>query len=321
MTKRKRIKKQVYYIFIGLILIVGIVIFGNYKYKEYKYHQTYEYKLLNHGYKNGDVNKILENFTEKDYKYFLKNEVNENYVKLLNEKYFLKKNFYKYIEYMNQNKKMDLTTIVRNINIHLDKKFYEEELNADTSKDTSILVNKFYLLGSDFAPSDLVSVPQTYAWGDKGSQMIRKVAYDAFLEMWKAANEEQGYYLMVSSSYRSYQEQEIIYNNYKKNRGQKYADSIAARPGASEHQTGLTLDIFSKLNNNKNTFKDTDTAKWLEDNSYRFGFILRYPEDKVNVTGYSYEAWHFRYIGKEIAKYIHENNITFEEYYAFFIEK
>lgn len=321
MTKRKRIKKQVYYIFIGLILIVGIVIFGNYKYKEYKYHQTYEYKLLNHGYKNGDVNKILENFTEKDYKYFLKNEVNENYVKLLNEKYFLKKNFYKYIEYMNQNKKMDLTTIVRNINIHLDKKFYEEELNADTSKDTSILVNKFYLLGSDFAPSDLVSVPQTYAWGDKGSQMIRKVAYDAFLEMWKAANEEQGYYLMVSSSYRSYQEQEIIYNNYKKNRGQKYADSIAARPGASEHQTGLTLDIFSKLNNNKNTFKDTDTAKWLEDNSYRFGFILRYPEDKVNVTGYSYEAWHFRYVGKEIAKYIHENNITFEEYYAFFIEK
>ena len=321
MTKRKRIKKQVYYIFIGLILIVGIVIFGNYKYKEYKYHQTYEYKLLNLGYKKDDVHKILENFTEKDYNYFLKNEVNENYIKLLNEKYFLKKNFYKYIEYMNQNKKMDLTTIVRNINIHLDKKFYEEELNADTSKDTSILVNKFYLLGSDFAPADLVSVPQTYAWGDKGSQMIRKVAYDAFLEMWKAANEEQGYYLMVSSSYRSYQEQEIIYNNYKKNRGQKYADSIAARPGASEHQTGLTLDIFSKLNNNKNTFKDTDTAKWLEDNSYRFGFILRYPEDKVNVTGYSYEAWHFRYVGKEIAKYIHENNITFEEYYAFFIEK
>lgn len=321
MTKRKRIKKQVYYIFIGLILIVGIAIFGNYKYKEYKYHQTYEYKLLNLGYKNDDVHKILENFTEKDYNYFLKNEVNENYIKLLNEKYFLKKNFYKYIEYMNQNKKMDLTTIVRNINIHLDKKFYEEELNADTSKDTSILVNKFYLLGSDFAPADLVSVPQTYAWGDKGSQMIRKVAYDAFLEMWKAANEEQGYYLMVSSSYRSYQEQEIIYNNYKKNRGQKYADSIAARPGASEHQTGLTLDIFSKLNNNKNTFKDTDTAKWLEDNSYRFGFILRYPEDKVNVTGYSYEAWHFRYVGKEIAKYIHENNITFEEYYAFFIEK
>ena len=321
MRKRRKIKIQVYYIFIGLILIIGIAVFGNYKYKEYKYHQTYEYKLLNHGYKNNDVNKILKYFTEKDYNYFLKNEVNEKYIKLLDEKYFLKRNFYKYIEYMNQNKKMDLSTVVRNINIHLDKNFYENELNADVDKNTSILVNKYYLLGSDFTPSELVSISQTYAWGERGSQKISKIAYDAFLEMWNAAKEEQGYYLMVSSSYRSYQEQEIVYNNYKKNRGQKYADSIAARPGASEHQTGYALDIFSKLNNNKNTFKDTDTAKWLENNSYRFGFILRYPEDKVSITGYSYEAWHFRFVGKDIAKYIYENNITFEEYYAFFIEK
>lgn len=222
---------------------------------------------------------------------------------------------------MNNNKKLDLTSVVRNINIHLDKNFYEEEFNTDVSKDTSMLVNKYYLLGSDYAPSDLVTISQTYSWGDAGSQKTRKVTYDAFLEMWNAAQEEQGYYLMVSSSYRSYQEQEIVYNNYKKTRGQKYADSIAARPGSSEHQTGLTLDIFNKLNNNKNTFKDTDTAKWLENNAYRFGFILRYPEDKVKVTGYSYEAWHFRYVGKEIAKYVYENNITFEEYYAYYIEK
>ena len=321
MTKRIKIKKQVYYILIGIVLIIMASIFGNYKYKEYKYHQTYEYKLLNHGYNNEDVNKILNNFSEKDYNYFLNNDVNENNIKLLDEKYFLKKNFYKYIEYMNNNKKLDLTSVVRNINIHLDKNFYEEEFNTDVSKDTSMLVNKYYLLGSDYAPSDLVTISQTYSWGDAGSQKTRKVTYDAFLEMWNAAQEEQGYYLMVSSSYRSYQEQEIVYNNYKKTRGQKYADSIAARPGASEHQTGLTLDIFNKLNNNKNTFKDTDTAKWLENNAYRFGFILRYPEDKVKVTGYSYEAWHFRYVGKEIAKYVYENNITFEEYYAYYIEK
>lgn len=321
MSKRIKIKKQVYYILIGIILIIGASIFGNYKYKEYKYHQTYEYKLLNHGYNNEDVTKILNNFSEKDYNYFLNNDVNENYIKLLDEKYFLKKNFYKYIEYINKNKKLDLTSVVRNINIHLDKNFYEEEFNTDVSKDTSMLVNKYYLLGSDYAPSDLVTISQTYSWGDAGSQKTRKVTYDAFLKMWNAAKEEQGYYLMVSSSYRSYQEQEIVYNNYKKTRGQKYADSIAARPGASEHQTGLSLDIFSKLNNNKLTFKDTETAKWLENNAYRFGFILRYPKDKVKVTGYSYEAWHFRYVGKEIAKYVYENNITFEEYYAYFIEK
>ena len=91
MSKRIKIKKQVYYILIGIILIIGASIFGNYKYKEYKYHQTYEYKLLNHGYKNEDVTKILNNFNEKDYNYFLNNGVNENYVKLLDEKYFLKK--------------------------------------------------------------------------------------------------------------------------------------------------------------------------------------------------------------------------------------
>ena len=91
--------------------------------------------------------------------------------------------------------------------------------------------------------------------------------------------------------------------------------------GASEYQTVLTLDIFSKDNSNKNTFKDTEVFKWLKDNSYKFGFILRYPEDKVNVTGYGYESWHYRYVGKKIAKYIYENNITFEEYYAYYIEK
>lgn len=320
MSKRFKVKKGVYYVLVAIVLIIAISLFSVYKYKEYKYKQTYTYKLLEHGYSEEQVNKLLDNFSEKDYEYFLNNEVNNIYLNILDRKYYLKKNFYKYIEYMNNNKKLDLDTVIRNINIHLDNNFYEVEYNTDTSKDTSMLVNKFYLLGSDYEPSDLVTISQTYSWGDKGSQKVRKVAYDAFLEMWNAASND-GYYLMVSSSYRSYSEQEIVYENYKKNRGQKYADSIAARPGSSEHQTGLTLDIFSKTNSNKNTFKDTEVAKWLKDNSYRFGLILRYPEELVNVTGYNYESWHFRYVGKEVAKYIYENNISFEEYYAYFIEK
>ena len=320
MSKRFKVKKGVYYVLIAIVLIICTSLFSVYKYKEYKYKQTYTYKLLEHGYSEEQVNKLLDNFSEKDYEYFLNNEVNNIYLDIIDRKYYLKKNFYKYIEYMNNNKKLDLDTVIRNINIHLDNNFYEVEYNTDTSKDTSMLVNKFYLLGSDYEPSDLVTISQTYSWGDKGSQKVRKAAYDAFLEMWNAASND-GYYLMVSSSYRSYSEQEIVYENYKKNRGQKYADSIAARPGSSEHQTGLTLDIFSKTNSNKNTFKDTEVAEWLKDNSYRFGFILRYPEELVNVTGYNYESWHFRYVGKEIAKYIYENNISFEEYYAYFIEK
>ena len=98
MTKRRKMKKGVYYIIILIIIIIGGIIIGDKKYKEYKYHQTYEYKLLEHGYKAEEVNKILDNFSEKDYNYFLNNEVNEKYLKLMEEKYFLKKNFYKYID-------------------------------------------------------------------------------------------------------------------------------------------------------------------------------------------------------------------------------
>lgn len=318
MKKRKKLKKEVYYFLAIIIFIVLASIFGVNKYKEYKYHQTYEYKLLEHGYDNTSTKKILKTFDKNDdLDYFLKNEVNEKYIAIINEKYFLKKNFYQYIDYLNKNKKMDTSKIVRNINVHLDKKFYELNLNTDITKDTSMLVNKYYLLTKDYVPDDLVNVSQTYSWGS--NQRVRKVAYDAFLDMWEQAKED-GFYLMISSSYRSYEEQEIVYNNYKK-QGTKYADSLAARPGASEHQTGLTLDIFSKTNSNRQTFKDSEEAKWLLDNSYKFGFILRYPENLVNVTGYNYEAWHFRYVGKNIATYIHDNNISFDEYYAYYIEK
>lgn len=318
MKKRKKLKKEVYYFLAIIIFIVLASIFGINKYKEYKYHQTYEYKLLEHGYDNTSTKKILKTFNKNDdLDYFLKNEVNEKYISIINEKYFLKKNFYQYIDYLNKNKKMDTSKIVRNINVHLDKKFYELNLNTDITKDTSMLVNKYYLLTKDYVPDDLVNVSQTYSWGS--NQRVRKVAYDAFLDMWEQAKTD-GFYLMISSSYRSYEEQEIVYNNYKK-QGTKYADSLAARPGASEHQTGLTLDIFSKTNSNRQTFKDSEEAKWLSDNSYKFGFILRYPENLVNVTGYNYEAWHFRYVGKNIATYIHDNNISFDEYYAYYIEK
>lgn len=321
MATRKRLKKQVYFVFAGLILIIALAIFGLNKYKEYQYHQTYEYKLLEHGYDEEEVTTILDNFSDNEHlDYFLNNEKNSNIVKLLDAEYYLDKHFYDYGAYLEENQDLSTSSIIRNINVHLDKDFYEVEYETDTSLDTQMLVNKYYLLSSDYAPDDLVSVPQTYSWGELGSQKVREVAYNAFLDMWHAA-EQEGYYLMINSSYRSYQDQEAVYNNYKSSSGQKYADSIAARPGSSEHQTGLAIDIFSKTNTNRNSFTDSPEAKWLEDNAHKYGFILRYPEDKVDITGYNYESWHFRYVGEDIATYIYEHDITFEEYYAYFIEK
>ena len=319
MATRKKLKKEVY-LFIGLIIvIVGGVIFGINKFKEYQYHKTNEYKLLNLGYSNDEVDFLLDLNDDGIIKYVLSQEKNSKIINILNEKYFLTKNFNLYIEYMNNNKDLSSSEIVRNINIHLDKNFYEDTEKANTTLDTTLLVNKHYLLDKDYIPDDLVNVSQNYAWGEVGSQKVREVAYNAFLDMWNAANEE-GYYLMINSSYRSYEDQEIVYNNYKNSSGERFADSIAARPGSSEHQTGLALDIFSKTNTNKNTFSQTDEAKWLKENAHNFGFILRYPEDKVDITGYSFESWHYRYVGKDIATYIYENDITYEEYYAYFLE-
>lgn len=319
MATRKKLKKEVY-LFIGLIIvIVGGVIFGINKFKEYQYHKTNEYKLLNLGYSNDEVDFLLDLNDDEIIKYVLSQEKNSKIINILNEKYFLTKNFNLYIEYMNNNKDLSSSEIVRNINIHLDKNFYEDTEKSNTTLDTTLLVNKHYLLDKDYIPDDLVNVSQNYAWGEVGSQKVREVAYNAFLDMWNAANEE-GYYLMINSSYRSYEDQEIVYNNYKNSSGERFADSIAARPGSSEHQTGLALDIFSKTNTNKNTFSQTDEAKWLKENAHNFGFILRYPEDKVDITGYSFESWHYRYVGKDIATYIYENDITYEEYYAYFLE-
>ena len=137
--------------------------------------------------------------------------------------------------------------------------------------------------------------------------------------MWTAANEE-GIYLIVNSSYRDFQTQEELYNEYKESFGPAQADSVASRPGYSEHQTGLSADIFSKDNTSTKTFANSNAYKWLVDNAYKYGFILRYPEGKENLTGYSFEAWHYRYVGKKVAKQVHDKNLTYEEYYAYYIE-
>ena len=108
---------------------------------------------------------------------------------------------------------------------------------------------------------------------------------------------------------------------YKERKGLEYADNISARAGFSEHQTGYAVDVGvqAKMSTGK-AFKNTGEYKWMLENSYKYGYILRYPENKSDITGYGFEAWHYRYVGKDVALYIHEHDITFDEYYAFFIE-
>ena len=143
-------------------------------------------------------------------------------------------------------------------------------------------------------------------------------AKDAFEKLASTAKNE-GYNIYAMSTYRSYNYQVGLYNRYVSEDGKESADTYSARPGYSEHQTGLTVDVYNK----EKSYTDFDKTKeytWMQDNAHKFGFILRYPKDKVSETGYTYESWHYRYVGEEIATYIHEHNISFEEYFVRFLE-
>lgn len=153
-------------------------------------------------------------------------------------------------------------------------------------------------------------LPSTYAPGES------KEARAAFEEM-AAEAKLSGINLTAFSTYRSYDYQVTLYDRYVKKDGVEAADRYSARPGYSEHQTGLAFDI-GEVNYEKYwasfQFGDTEAGKWVAANAYRYGFILRYPEGKENITGYRHESWHFRYVGKKVAEEIYKRNVTLEEY-------
>lgn len=140
------------------------------------------------------------------------------------------------------------------------------------------------------------------------------VAKEAFEDMAKDAKKED-LTIVAMSSYRSYDYQVDLYNRYAKKDGTEAADTYSGRPGHSEHQTGLAVDVYNEEKDYTN-FEKTDEYEWMIKHAHEYGFILRFPKDKEKETGYHFESWHYRYVGQEIAKYIKEHNISFEEYYA-----
>ena len=317
--KIKKKVKKIFIITIILFLFLSIGIYSSIKiYKQKQYEKTYEYKLLEVGYNIDDVKIILDKYKNKEIEYILDNEVNNYYIDILNEKYFIYENFYDYLEYLNNNLDKPLINIIEIINTNRDEEYYTDTTKTNINDNEIMLVNKYNYLDENYKPDNLVTISTTYSWGEYGSQKVTKDTYDAFLELWNASH-EQGYYLMVSSSYRSYDKQQAVYDDYKESFGTSYADSIAAHAGYSEHQTGYAIDMFEKGETQK-TFHTTDSYNWLINNAHKYGFILRYPEDKEDITGYTFESWHYRYVGVEIASYIYENKITYDEYYAYFIK-
>jgi D-alanyl-D-alanine carboxypeptidase len=186
----------------------------------------------------------------------------------------------------------------------------------DDPASITVVVNKARALGSaGFVPADLVSVPVTHTW----APLLRQEASTAVVALFGAASTEAGLALASNSAYRSYAVQQRVYAGFVSRSGQAYADTTSARPGHSEHQTGLALDIgaASGACSLSTCFGDTAEGQWLVDNAWRFGFLLRYPADRAAVTGFAYEPWHFRYVGVGLSTTMHKSGTrTLEEHFG-----
>ena len=195
--------------------------------------------------------------------------------------------------------------------MNLDLTPYEDITEAINLNKTNILVNKYYYLDKDYIPNNLEKISTRYALS--GMRLVSE-AKVAFEDMAKSAAKEN-LKIVAMSTYRSYNYQVSLYNRYKRQDGIEKADSYSGRPGHSEHQTGLAVDVYNEEENYTN-FEETEEFEWMQKHAHEYGFILRFPKDKENETGYIYESWHYRYVGKNIAKYIKEHKISLEEYIA-----
>ena len=268
------------------------------------YEYFYKEDLLTLGYSNNDVLEIEKTFTKDEVKTYLLNEKYPNLLKFKASPYFNIENLKRYQSYFNKNNYTEENAVIY-VEIGLDNDFYTNIKPADTSMGTLILVNKYYSIDSNYN-ADLETLGDAY-----GKGKMNKEAAKHFREMVDAAKKD-GIKLKSVSPYRSYSSQKSIYNNYVSRDGVKKADTYSARPGHSEHNTGLAVDINTASSSAH--FENTKEYKWLIDNSYKYGFILRYPEDKMFITGYKFEPWHYRYLNVETATKVHEMNVTYEEY-------
>lgn len=227
---------------------------------------------------------------------------------------FYPEKFQRYIDYHAKMPTYNIQDIIFRVNLGLDYPFYENVTTIEVPNDLLVLVNKYHQLPSLFEQSNLVNMDKNFTANDGKQYLLESGAYEKYMMMWDEAKKD-GLSLRVVSAYRTEEYQRNLYNKKVRTTGQVNADNYSARPGFSEHQTGLAIDIIST----KRSFEYTSEFKWLQQHAHEYGYILRYPKGKEWITGYAYEPWHYRYVGLDAAKVIHEEGITYEEYYAKYI--
>lgn len=178
-----------------------------------------------------------------------------------------------------------------------------------------LVVNKTQSISKDLVPNNLTIPNVNFSFSGYHEKKQMEAGAANALEKLFAAAKKEGITLSAVSGYRSYSRQATLYNNYVARDGKAEADTYSARPGTSEHQTGLAMDVSAASNGYDLTtsFGNTKEGIWLKDNAHKYGFIIRYPKSKESITGYMYEPWHVRYVGDNLSTYLYENDLTLEE--------
>lgn len=264
-------------------------------------------ELVTIGYSDSEINQIIE-FDLSIQDYLLNHTYMSEIFEWVDINNFIFKNLDRYLSYQEKYPDMKFENILEKVNTNRDSNYYSNIQSSDTSLEDLVLVNKYYALDENYTPSDMISI------SPYGSVKMVRTAALAFIELCDQAKED-GYTIMGISGYRSYQTQKNLYNRYLQKDPQSVVDTYSARAGHSEHQTGLAIDVSSN-NSDILTFEMSTSFKWMKENAHLYGFILRYQKGKEDITGYKYEPWHYRYVGKEIATLLHQTGMTFDEYVA-----
>ncbi len=205
---------------------------------------------------------------------------------------------------------MDEEEIVWRVNNNLDKEKYTFDVTVSDCNNLYVIVNKYFKLPEDYCPPDLVEVD---------GSLMREIVAEAYVKMRDTAQGD-GFSIRVTSAYRSIEDQQKLYNKFLLNDPPEVVDETCARPCYSEHHTGLAVDVEGSIKGGRNISR-TPEAEWVKENCYKFGFILRYLPEIVEITGYASEPWHLRYVGIKVSTDMQEKNIkSFEEYKERFLK-
>ena len=272
----------------------------------------YILSLKDKGYNTNTINYVLLYFKMGDIKSLINGKYDEDVEKMITIDYF---NYENYDRYLNFRKKdEDISRTITKVELNLDKDSYSDTVEETNPDSLTALVSKHRYVNEDYIPSDLVDMSDDYANNYYRQLQLRSEAYEWFKKMVDDAKADDIKFY-AESGHRSFKFQRTLYNNYVNNYGYSKASMYAARPGFSEHELGTAVDIA-----NIYTIEEDDPEYiWIRKNGYKYGYIFRYTEKWQDLTGFAPESWHIRYVGVDVATTMHNENISFEEYWIKYV--